>query len=66
MARPLSKNAKHRREYVVMCVDPTFHFRKFFVRVGYKSLILKEFVQNYPDYDISIYVFSGNIISDFK
>lgn len=58
MARPLSKNAKYRRDYVVMCVDPFFHSRKFFTCSGYKSLILKNFVSRFPDYDISIFVLS--------
>lgn len=61
MSRPRIKNAKHRREYVVVCTDPDFHIRKYFVREGYKALILADFVKRYPDYDISIYVHSGSV-----
>lgn len=65
MGRPLSKHAKHRREYVIRCVDPHFHAQKFFVRNGYKSLLLKEYVDRYPDHNISIYVLSSSSSSVF-
>lgn len=61
MSRPLSKSAKHRRQYLVMTVDPFFNIRKFFTRTGYKSLILKEFIQLYPHHDIHIFVLSSII-----
>lgn len=66
MGRPLSKNAKSRREYCICVIDPLFHIRKYFIRVGYKSLILKEFVSRFPDMNISIYVLSGDVISNIK
>lgn len=66
MARPRIKGAKHRREYVIMCVDPQFHFRKFFVRDGYKSLLLKEYIDKFPYHDISIYVLSSAVFSKLK
>lgn len=66
MARPLSNTAKHRRQYVIMCADTFFHERKFFVRTGYKSLLLKEYMSLYPDYNIHIYVLSGSVISNIK
>lgn len=66
MARPCIRGAKHRREYIILCEDPHFHMRKYFVRDGYKSLLLREFVSRYPDYNISIYVLSGRVVSNIK
>lgn len=66
MARPRIRNAKHRREYVIMTVDPLFHSRKFYVREGYKSILLREFVNKFPDLDVSIYVLSSAVISNIE
>lgn len=66
MGRPKSKNAKHRREYVIRCVDPLSHVQNFFVRVGYKSLLLNEYVNRYPYDNISIYVLSSSVFHNIK
>lgn len=66
MSRPRIRNAKHRREYVIMTEDSYFHIRKFYVREGYKSLLLREFVNRFPDLNVSIYVLSSVIISNIE
>lgn len=66
MARPCLKDSKHRREYLVMTFDNFFGTRRYFIRTGYKSLILKEFITRYPDLEISIYVLSSRVISNIK
>lgn len=65
MARPRLKSAKHRRTYCVLVEDPDFHSRKFFVRDGYKSIILKECIVKFPFQRISIFVLS-EVISNLE
>lgn len=66
MARPLSKNARFRREYCICVSDPHSHNCKYFVRDGYKLPILKSFVSRFPDQNISIYVLSDKVFSNLN
>lgn len=62
MARPINPKSKQRRSYVVVTIDPFFHVRKIFYRVGYKHLILREFTRRFPDLNIEIYVLSSAVV----